>query len=178
MGISDYLAGLRAHVGHDLLMMPSASGLVSDDGGKILTGWHRDLGGWVLPGGAVDPKEEPADAAKREVWEETGLLVEPIRVVGLSAGDAVFIEYLNGDLVSYVDICFECRLVGGTLAPDAEEMPDAKWIDPQELLTRNDVHPASRRMIDAWLAGNTPLFEPATWSPPDTLSPPLADGAS
>lgn len=30
---------------------------------------------WVLPGGAIEPEEVPADAALREAWEETALHV-------------------------------------------------------------------------------------------------------
>lgn len=36
----------------------------------------RDL--WVLPGGGIDPGEDPETAALRELWEETGLTGYPI----------------------------------------------------------------------------------------------------
>ncbi|WP_329079820.1 MULTISPECIES: NUDIX hydrolase [unclassified Streptosporangium] len=44
-------------------------------GWKIGLIWHPRLESWMLPGGHVEPDENPAEAAVREVIEETGLVV-------------------------------------------------------------------------------------------------------
>jgi 8-oxo-dGTP diphosphatase len=41
----------------------------------------RIQGRWTLPGGGIDHGEDPRDAVRREVYEETGLHVEPGEVV-------------------------------------------------------------------------------------------------
>jgi 8-oxo-dGTP pyrophosphatase MutT (NUDIX family) len=45
-------------------------------GGATLLHWHRRLGQWMPPGGHIEPDEDPATAALREVLEETGLVCE------------------------------------------------------------------------------------------------------
>jgi len=52
----------------------TGSALVTGQRGTVLH-WHKRIGGWMQPGGHVDPGETPWDAALRETAEETGLAV-------------------------------------------------------------------------------------------------------
>lgn len=52
----------------------TGSAIVAGRGGTVLH-WHKRLGGWLQPGGHVDPGEAPWQAALRETVEETGLPV-------------------------------------------------------------------------------------------------------
>src|SRR5215831_14364492 len=100
MPLSGYLKGLREKVGHELLPLPSVAVAVLDDNGRVLCGLHADKKVWVLPGGLVEPGEHPADAAVRETWEETGLIVEPTGILGVYGGSDLIIDYPNGDRAS------------------------------------------------------------------------------
>lgn len=58
--------------------------VVVDDAGRVVLVRNRWSDGWIAPGGSVEPGEDPASAAEREVREETGLettVREPIAVV-------------------------------------------------------------------------------------------------
>src|SRR5205085_6266984 len=83
MPLSGYLKQLRAKVGHDLLLLPSAAVAIHDDAGRVLMGLHADKQIWVVPGGLIDPMETPSDGAVRETHEETGLLIEITNVLGV-----------------------------------------------------------------------------------------------
>src|SRR5262249_13715290 len=102
MPISGHLARLRAQVGQQLLVLPSVTAAVRDDAGRLLLVRHSNGGVWVAPGGSLEPDELPADAVVRETWEETGLLVEPVRLTGVYAGPEFRVRYANGDEVTYV----------------------------------------------------------------------------
>lgn len=43
--------------------------------GRVLLHRHRTLGRWLPPGGHIEPNEVPDEAARREVLEETGVVV-------------------------------------------------------------------------------------------------------
>ena len=49
--------------------------------GKLLLSRHRDRDTWETQGGHIEPGESPEDAAKRELWEESGAVdftLEPL----------------------------------------------------------------------------------------------------
>lgn len=55
---------------------PTVDVVIETDGGIVLIERAHEPKGWALPGGFIDYGEPPADAARREVMEETGLEVE------------------------------------------------------------------------------------------------------
>jgi 8-oxo-dGTP pyrophosphatase MutT (NUDIX family) len=166
MPISDYLRRVREKVGHELLLMPAVTALVFDEAGRLLLQHHGDTGRWVTPGGSVDPDESPSDAVVRELWEETGLVVEPVALAGVFGGRDYRVHYRNGDVVSYVMIAIECRVTGGALAPDGEESLELRWVSAGELLAL-PLAPWARRMLPGLVRSrDRAALEPATWSPP------------
>ena len=151
--MSDYVRALREKVGHDLLFMPSAHVLIRDDGGRILLVKHVE-GRWMLPGGAVEPGEGPADAARRECLEEAGVTVEPLRILGVYGGPEYRVTYANGDEAAWVVTIFEARILDGEPAPSDDETCDAGWFAPDELdaLPQSD---ATRLTLSEALAGRS-----------------------
>jgi len=131
MPISDYLKSLREKIGTAPVMIAAVTALVFDDDGKVLLHRARDDGLWHTVGGSIDPNEEPADAAAREALEETGLQVEPLRVVGVYCDPPV--TYPNGDVVLYTSIAFACRVVAGTLHVADDESLEIRFFGVTEL---------------------------------------------
>lgn len=132
--MSDYLRNLRSKVGHGLLLLPSVTMVVRDDKGRVLLIRNADAPDlWLPPGGGIEPDESPRDAAIREMQEETGLLVEPVRIIGVYGGPEYRVAYPNGDVVSYVMTVFECNVVSGEMAPDHEESLDVRYFSEAEL---------------------------------------------
>jgi ADP-ribose pyrophosphatase YjhB (NUDIX family) len=52
------------------------------DDGRLLLVRERSDGGWTLPGGWADPGESPGEAVTREVMEEAGIKVRPVKLIG------------------------------------------------------------------------------------------------
>gem|GEM_PF-6670460 len=94
---------------------------------------YTDTGLWSVPGGAIDPHEMPTDGVVREVWEEMGLIVEPIRLAGVYAGPKGHATYPNGDQVAVTSFVFVCQVIGGELCPDEVESLDGRFFEMDEL---------------------------------------------
>jgi 8-oxo-dGTP pyrophosphatase MutT (NUDIX family) len=166
MAISDYLKAIRAKVGHDLVALTAASISIFDADGRVLLGRNSETGIWGLPGGAIDPNEHPADAAVRECFEETGLLVEPTALIGVFGGDEFLVHYPNGDIAYYTVIAFRARVIGGTYRPEDGEMSEVRYFSEVEFNHLDDVDAASKIIAGkSFAAGTTPYFQTATWRP-------------
>jgi 8-oxo-dGTP pyrophosphatase MutT (NUDIX family) len=127
MPTPQFVLELRRRVGHDLLWLSTAMGAVLDEHGRVLLGRRADSGAWTLPGGIIDPAEQPADAAVREVFEETGVIATPEMLTSISVSPRV--SYANGDRVQYLEYCFRCRAVGGEARVHDGELAEVGWHD-------------------------------------------------
>jgi 8-oxo-dGTP pyrophosphatase MutT (NUDIX family) len=117
MAMSPYYRRLRQLVGQQLLMMPGVAAVIRDDAGRLLLQEQADGEGWSLPGGAIEPGESPTQALRREVLEETGLIVEPQRILGVFGGSEFRHTYPNGDAVEYLAVLYRCSVKGRGSAP-------------------------------------------------------------
>jgi ADP-ribose pyrophosphatase YjhB (NUDIX family) len=102
--------------------------VITDDTGRLLLvkrGHEPEAGRWSLPGGRVKPGESDWHALVREVHEETGLRVEPGRLVGAverpGPGGTVF------------DINDYAASVSGGLLAAGDDAAGVRWVHPRDL---------------------------------------------
>jgi 8-oxo-dGTP pyrophosphatase MutT (NUDIX family) len=165
MPMSEYMRQVRNAVGSVLLEVPSTSVVVRDEAGRVLLARHSEGNVWVTPGGAIEPLEAPADAAVREVWEETGLHVELTRLLGAYGGPEFVVTYGNGDRTSYLMVVFEGKVLGGRQRPDGDEILEVRWFEEREL-DDLDLSDWMREVLSGAFAGKRDAgFRPAVWGP-------------
>jgi len=129
------------------IIRPGVTAIVLGPEGLLL---HRrsDNGRWGLPGGSVEFGEPVTEAIVREVLEETGYEVEPIRLVGVYSRPDLeqIVTYADGNVIHYVSSSFECRVIGGEARTCAESL-EVAWFDPEHL--PEDILPMHRiRIVD------------------------------
>jgi ADP-ribose pyrophosphatase YjhB (NUDIX family) len=165
MPMSDYIRGLRARIGNDLLLVPTVAVFAFDAAGRVLLVRDAQSGQWTSPGGMIEPDETPADAAVREVWEEAGVHVELTHVVGVYGGPGFEIVYDNGDRMAWISTVFGARPRGGQPQPDGVETIEAGWFTRDEA-ARLDCRPHLRTTLAAAFAwSGRAQFEPASFRP-------------
>ena len=134
MPISEYIKDLRVSIGHKPLLTPGVDAVIYNDAGHLLLIKRSDTGLWGLPGGQLDPLEPPALGLIREVFEETGLKVVPVSLLGIFGGnDAFHVRYPNEDEVDPIVSLFGCKIVGGELQNRDGEATEVSFFAPDEV---------------------------------------------
>jgi 8-oxo-dGTP pyrophosphatase MutT (NUDIX family) len=128
--------------------------LVFDESNRVLLARHADTKQWVAPGGSIEPNEKPVDAVIRETLEETGLIVEPIKILGVFGGREFEVVYSNGDRVTYVMTVYECTIVGGKLRPDNSEILELRYVGASELTNLDLAHWATVVLPEIYASRN------------------------
>jgi 8-oxo-dGTP diphosphatase len=108
--------------------IPCVGGVVKDGEGRLLLikrGHEPGAGLWSLPGGRIEPGETDAEALVREMLEETGLEVEPGRLLG-----RVKREGRDGDVIDIRD--YTATVISGTLRA-GDDAADAMWVSAADL---------------------------------------------
>jgi ADP-ribose pyrophosphatase YjhB (NUDIX family) len=131
MAIPAFVLELRARIGHDPLPLPSVTAVVLDAQDRILLVRRSDTDQWALVTGCLEPGEQPAVGASREVEEETSIRAAVERLVSVSALPLMVCP--NGDQVHWLDVTFRCRATDGQARVNDDESVDVGWFDQGEL---------------------------------------------
>lgn len=122
----------------------TAGAIVLDDRDRVLLIHHNRIQQWLYPGGHVDADEDPAEAALREVREETGIEAEIIGPVPFShptvrsvpAPFAIIEMPVSDTRIGdhhHIDFVYVCRPVSGEINAQLAEVGDARWTPIAEL---------------------------------------------
>lgn len=112
--------------------------------------------GWMLPGGYVRATETIGEAAKREMLEETGLIIEPVELVSVRSR----VKGGKSDLYA----TFIARVIGGELKTDGREVREARYFTLVEMQERTDV-PRLNPTIVSQIAKNRTGFRLSNYTP-------------
>ena len=123
--VPDFVVAIREKIGSDhALWLPAVTAVVRR-GDEILLVKRSDNGRWTPVTGIVDPGEEPAVAAAREVMEEAGVRVRVDRLA--STGAHPEIVHVNGDRAAYLDLTFACTWLEGEAHVADDESTEVRW---------------------------------------------------
>jgi 8-oxo-dGTP pyrophosphatase MutT (NUDIX family) len=135
MPIPEFIVELRRRVGHAPLWLIGITAVVICDK-QVLLVRRSDNQAWTPVTGIVEPGENPADCAVREVFEEAGVHATARRLAWVHVTRPVV--HANGDHAQYLDHVFAMEWVSGDPFPADDESLEARWFDVAELPDMSD----------------------------------------
>lgn len=140
-----------------MIHRPSVYGIVLHEH-RVLLGKAKTTHKYVIPGGGIEKGEAIEDALRREVWEETGLMVEVGEFLHFETD---FFYYDPWEMAFHGFLFFyHCTPVTTELSrveyPPEEDLELARWVDLADLNPDSFQAHGERtiRLIERCLAAN------------------------
>lgn len=147
--MSSYIADLRKIVGRRTLIQCAGSIIIENEKGEILLGRRTDNHMWGYAGGSIEIDERIEECAKRELFEETGLVADEMTLFMINSGPEVHYVYPNGDEVSNVEIIYLCKKYHGTLKRQEEEIEELRFFALEDV--PDAISPPIRPVVEKYL---------------------------
>ena len=146
-----YIMDLRKFVGHAPLLQCAGSVIIENEQGEVLLGKRTDNGLWGYSGGSIELGEDVEECAKRELFEEMGLVAEELEFFTINSGPEAHYIYPNGDEVYNVEIIYICRKYHGTIRPQEEEISELRWFRKEEIdpsMVSDPIRPVLKQYLE------------------------------
>lgn len=141
---------LRKIVGHRTLIQCAASVIIVDPEGRLLLGRRTDNHLWGYSGGSCEIDEKAEDCAKRELYEEMGLIAEELTFFTVNSGPETHYVYPNGDEVSNFELIYLCSKYRGVPTPQLEEIEELAFFAPEDI-DLDMISPPIRPVVEQYL---------------------------
>lgn len=119
-----YIQYLRQYVGHNPILTAGCGLLVFNENQEVLMELRTDYQSWGFPGGAMELGES---------FEETGLIIDEMKLLEVMSGKDTYREYPNGDKLYDITAIFEVRRYHGKLKIGDLESKELRWFSLKEI---------------------------------------------
>lgn len=151
--MTEYMKMMRNIVGKLPILQCGASVIVENSFGEILLQRRVDNNCWAYAGGSVELDEIVEEAAKRELFEETGLVAHELELFGVFSGPELHYIYPNGDEVSNIDLVYICKNYSGDLKCQVKEVQELKFFNKYDL--PENISPPNKPVLSKYVLKST-----------------------
>lgn len=121
--------------------------IVNSNGEILLVKSYKWGSKYTVPGGHIELGERSEVAVRREVKEEVGLEVEPVRI--LLVQEAIFpADYIKHE--HYIFLDYLCRATSLTVKLDGKEIQDYVWTAPNDAL-QLELESFTRNLVEEYV---------------------------
>lgn len=129
-----YVEDLRSLIGHKRVILNGSITFIINAQGQFLMQQRKyPYGKWGLPGGLMELGESTEETARREVLEETGLIVGALSLFGIYSGKKYLCIAQNGDEFYVVTTVYITSDFIGEVSVNDDESIGFEWVDEDSL---------------------------------------------
>lgn len=118
----------------DLVFRPAVYGIIIKDDTILLS---KQWDGYDFPGGGIELGENTEDAVVREVKEETGMEVQPTKII--YSNNSFFKLPFKGTFVHSIHLYYLCEITGGELSTEFFDENEVQYAEHPEWVQLNQV---------------------------------------
>ena len=143
--MEDFIKKVRKVIGHEPMLLPHAVVILFNEQNEILIEVRADDGYLDFPGGTVDMAEEVIVTAKRELFEETGIIADELELFNIYSGEITRYQYTSGDITYGVDVVYICKKYHGELKPQQEEVIELRFMKLSDI--KGKLSPRNKQIV-------------------------------
>lgn len=154
MDEKDYIPYMRKMIGHKRMLTVGLCCLILNEKNQLLLEKRTDNGLYCIPGGSLDFDETVIEGVKREVREETGVILREVSLFMIQSGNKMQLSYPNGDVTDYMDLCFIARVDSKDIDLNKEHDDESSLIafyDLDKLPKEEELLRGTKAMLDKLL---------------------------
>ncbi len=123
-----YIEEIRKQIGHKRIILTGSVVIIKNKDNEVLLQKRtHPKGKWGFPGGLMELGESTVETAKREVFEETNLVVDDLMLIGVYSGKDYLCKALNGDEWYVVVVAYSTENYNGELRVNDDESESLEW---------------------------------------------------
>ena len=145
----DYISYMRGMIGNKPMFLVGSGTLIINSDDEVLLIKRTDNNKWGIPGGSCELGETFEEAAVREAYEETGLIINKLSLFSIFSGMDMHHIYPNGDEVYNAVCIFISTNFTGDISADGHESSDVRFFKLKNL--PEDLHPPDKLIFYRFL---------------------------
>ncbi|WP_253197488.1 NUDIX hydrolase [Clostridium algidicarnis] len=126
--------------------VPAAGVIIVDEKNRVLLQLRTDNNKWCIPGGCMELGETGEETAKREVFEETNLVVEELSLFNVYSGEEQHWIYPDGNEVYFINIAYITNRFNGFMKADGVEGKELKFFEVENL--PKEITPSNKPILN------------------------------